>query len=397
MVWRIRRREAEGGFESGKSVMAQEAKYLTRGTGECNRGGETAVQRSAESRPGSGTSSVMGIVLAGSQSWGECALAQVLPRPLAPIANRALIYYVLSWLDGAGIRRASICGNSSTAAIRKRLREGNGDEGVPEGMRIDYYHDVAPRGPAGCVRDAGSLGSIETFVAVEGTIVPQLDLGDLLSAHHGSGSAMTLVVTSTTGACGSGDEILSPLGIYVINRRALAHIPPAGYQDIKESLIPRLYQCGESVLTYRTEAPAARVSGVDSYLAVNDWALVRYLDDSARFGDYRSVDGARIHPSASVDSTARLIGPVLVGPGSVVGPGVTLVGPTTLGSNSRVKDDAVVCRSAIWDQATVGGGAVLDRCIVASGASVAAESSYRYVVLSESGSRFSRSGGWLGR
>jgi NDP-sugar pyrophosphorylase family protein len=346
--------------------------------------------------PRDAEATVSAIVLAGAQSWGECPLERVLPRPLSLIVNRPLISHVLEWLDRSGIRKACICGSSYTQILRKNMTNGNRGE-VPDGMTVDYYHDIAPRGPAGCVRDAGFNGKFDICVAVEGTIVPQADLGELIDAHRRSGAALTVVVS---GDCHNGDpanETLTPTGIYLFSRSALEHVPAAGYQDIKEALIPRLYQCGKSVLTYRTEAPAPRVTGVDSYLAVSEWALAHFLERADHFVDYRKLGDARVHPTASVSSTSRLIGPILIGPGSIIKGGGAIVGPTTIGANSMVKEGAVICRTSVWDDAVVGAGAVLDRCVVTSRANVGGESSYRYMVLSEFRPRFPRIGRWFDR
>ena len=54
-----------------------------------------------------------------------------------------------------------------------------------------------------------------------------------------------------------------------------------GYQDIKETLIPRLHECGERVTTHVVSADLApRVTGAASYLAVNAWALARMVNDA---------------------------------------------------------------------------------------------------------------------
>lgn len=338
---------------------------------------------------------VAGIVLAGTHSWGDCPLERVLPRPLAPVANFPLISHVLSWLSGNGVNRASVCGNSMTQVLRRHLANGHFPGAVPSGMRMDYFHDVAPRGPAGCVRDAGLHAESDTCVAVEGTIVPLIDLADLVETHRRTGASLTVVVSAGHGVKGVRDDSPTPTGLYVFSRRALERVPRAGYQDIKESLIPRLYQCGESVLTYRTSAATPRVTGVDSYLAVNEWAVSRATIDAtmpARLSGYKKVGEARVHPEGSIAPTARLIGPVLIGPGSVIEKDVTIVGPTTIGANCRICSGAVICRCAVWDSAIAGAGSYLDRCIVTSHGVVEPESAHRYVVISETQPRFP----WLG-
>ncbi len=367
--------------------MDREKNYPTRRACTTERSDlPAAVVHAGRERPSTKVT-VSGIVLAGTQSWGECPLERVLPRSLAPIVNCPVIFYVLNWLDRSGVQRVSICGSRHTSTLRRSLNNGHSNH-VPEGMCIDYYHDVAPRGPAGCVRDAGAGSNCDVCVVVDGTIVPQIDLPDLLEAHHRSGAAVTVVVSSAAGPNGTSEERLTPLGVYVFSHRALRHVPPAGYQDIKESLIPRLYQCGESVLTYRTDAAAPRVTGVNSYLAVNEWVLTHLRGHDDRFRDYRNLQDALVHPTAMVDSTARLVGPIVVGPGSEIARGATIIGPTSIGSNSMINARAVLCRTSVWDDVVIGAGAIVDRSVVTTHANVHGGAPHRYVVVSDPDPRF---------
>ncbi len=320
---------------------------------------------------------VAGIVLAGTQSWGQCPLERILPRPLAPILNKPIVRYALDWLWDAGVGHAAICG--CTHALRRGIIHKDESPCVPDCMDVEYFHDIAPRGPAGCVRDAAFCGTHESYVAIEGTILPLINLQDLIERHQSTGAAITVVVSTGRRAGAHGVETLTPVGIYVFSRRALQHIPPAGYQDIKEALIPRLYQCGDSVLTYRTDVPVPRVGGIDSYLAVNEWALNNLASD-ARIAGFKRMGEAWVHPSATVHASAALHGPVLVGPGSTVGRQATILGPTTIGRGCRIGERSVVCRSALWDNAVVNMECVLDRCIVTTGAVVRGEAPHRYVV-----------------
>lgn len=346
--------------------------------------------------------SVTGVILAGTQPWGACALERVVPRALAPIANRALLTHVFGWLADGGICSASICGNSYTEDLRRRLTKDQADCCVPAGIEIDYYEDLAPRGPAGCVRDAGLGNGCETLVVVDGSLIPQVDLRALIDAHLQSNAVLTVVVSSDSQSCGFNGEGCTPMGIYVFSRVVLEHISPNGYQDIKESLIPHLFSLGMPVVPYPATCPVPRVTNVDSYLAVNGWMLKTLSARSGAFDRYRSegyrlIGDAGIHVSASVDSTARLIGPILVGEGSHVGRGVTIIGPTSIGPNCRIGEGAVICRTSMWDECTVESDTVLDRCIVSSRSIVQCGSAYRYVVFSERQERFAGLRHWFHR
>ena len=61
------------------------------------------------------------IVLAGVHDWGSCVLNKAIVRPLAPLANRAVVEHVLDALRHAGVKRAAICCNGHAREMRDLL------------------------------------------------------------------------------------------------------------------------------------------------------------------------------------------------------------------------------------------------------------------------------------
>jgi len=328
--------------------------------------------------------SIGGVILAGVHQWGGSLLDQTLPRPLLPIANRPLVTYSLDWLQRSGIADICICGNSATPLLRERLER----EPIPD-VRLHHYEDTMPRGPAGCIRDAWSGGGFETLVVVDGTILPQTDISEVIEAHARTSAIMTVVVEARHGPGGSINDALTPTGIYVFDRRALDCVPTTGYQDVKEGLIPRLYEQGDHITTYVSRKPAPRVTETESYLAVNDWTAERMISRPGASDGYARIGDALVHSSVPISPDVKLIGPVLVGLGTKLGEGVTLVGPTTVGTDCVLGDGAVVCRSSIWDSCSVGSGVFLDRCVLTHEAVVGPKSTVRCTVWSQTRRRSS--------
>jgi NDP-sugar pyrophosphorylase family protein len=331
----------------------------------------------------------LGIILAGTHEWGACALERITPRPLVPILNKPLVSHALSWLSNGGVRSAAICANGQTGALRREL-----SRNPVEQIDIEYFEDHAPRGPAGCIRDAARDEGHDLFVVLEGTVVPQIDLDAALTRHVQSGAAMTMVVMHD----GHGSETPSrPVGIYILSREALKYIPAKGYQDLKERFIPALHQAGQCVMTLTANMEAPRVTAADAYLGVNDWMMQHAMSSSADFSDYRRVGESLIHPTAVVDDSALLMGPVLVGPGTTIGRDVTVVGPTSIGAGCEIRSGAVVTRSSIWDDCLLESGTVIDRCIMATGSKADQERSYRHLVFSAASDRSAKGVGMIRR
>jgi NDP-sugar pyrophosphorylase family protein len=321
--------------------------------------------------------SVRGIILAGVHRGVETSFDRALPRPLVPVANSPLICCVLGWLRDAGIPQATICANSASRLIRRTLYDGSA-----MGMDLDYYEDWVPRGPAGSIRDAGLNAPEELFVVADASVVPRVDLHRLIQEHLDSKAAVTVVVRSDTRPSDGGNEDLIPTGIFVFQRSVLEHVPAAGYQDIKEVLIPELYRIGEHVRPHLAQEDCPRVSDASSYLAVNEWVMNQMMNQPSSLLEYRQVDQSWVHESAVVDPEAKLIDHVLVGPETRIEKNATIVGPTSVGAGCHIQDHAVVSRSVVWDRCHIGRNSIVDRSILTHGAGVGSRAWFTNVVHS---------------
>jgi mannose-1-phosphate guanylyltransferase len=320
-------------------------------------------------RPACDVNGVCGIVLAGTHHWGDGVFERVLRGPLLPVAHTPLIKYPLQWLRDAGIRSAVLCANSATPSLRAVLGDGAAMQ-----IALDYFEDVEPRGPAGCARDAVAMTSANTFVVIEGTIVPTLDFDAMLTAHRESGAAATVVVEFDRRRRGMASGVRrQPAGIYVFERSALESVGEHGYQDIKEGLLGRLNAAGAHVAMHEVHGLSAKVLDYSSYAAVSRWLVSRSIERPALLSHYVRMGEGMHHPTAWVHPSARIVGPVLLAQGARVEADAVIVGPASVGERSVVSARALVSRSFVWDDCMIGEDAIVDssvladRCIVVQG------------------------------
>jgi len=295
---------------------------------------------------------VHGIVLAGAYPGGPCSLDDLAPRPLLPVAQQPLITYALRWMGDGGLQRVTICANSAARAVRASIDRST------HGLHVDYLEDWSPRGAAGCIRDAGTRTEAQTFLVADGTAIPVVDIHKLLETHRASQAAITVVAAPDPAGR------LRPTGVYVFDRWTFHFIPEEGFYDIKEKLVPRLYAAGETVVTHFAREMAPRVVNVDSFLALNQWAIERAVSHRSPADGFEPAGSALVHVSAHVDQGARLLGPAIVGPGASIGAGATLVGPVSIGEATSVGEGAVVSRSVVCRGAAIGAGAFVDRSML---------------------------------
>lgn len=332
------------------------------------------------------TKGVRGIVLAGGYERSETLFDGLFSRPLVPIAQVPLVCHALRWLHVQGVKEVTVCANSAARPVRgKSCADCTSPARSILGcsardVRVDHLEDWMPRGAAGCVRDAAIRADASTFVVVDGTTVPLVDLEGLLETHRTCHAALTVVAHRRPSPADNGHRALMPSGTYVFDRRVLDHIPDAGFHDIKEGLIPRLYREGERVVTHLARGASPRMVNAANCLALNQWMVERLCGDPDPPGELRNVGEALVHESAAIAPGARLIGPVLLGPQVSIGAGACVIGPASIAAGCLVAKGAVVARSAIGEDCVVGEHGLVDRCLLADGVRVAPGDCLRGVV-----------------
>ncbi len=310
-------------------------------------------------------SNVSAVVLVGAYEWGKSPFDRLRPRPLLPVAQIPVVCYALDWLSQAAVDSAAICVNSETQRVREVL-----GQGTQHSLPLEYVTDATPRGPAGCVRDAAERTNAHTLVVVDGTTIPSFELEPMLAVHRAQKAALTVVVHQEGSTQSRPGGAFIPGGIYILDRAVLDHIPAQGFQDIKEGLIPRLYDAGARVVTHVARGASPQILNAGTYLSVNHWMIESLMERPVTVPDYHARGQVMAHSTARIAGDARIVGPVVIGPGATVAKDATIVGPAAIGADCTVESHAVVSRSVAWARCTVSGGALVDNCILADDAVV---------------------------
>jgi NDP-sugar pyrophosphorylase family protein len=204
------------------------------------------------------------VILAGGLGSRLLPYTTVLPKPLLPVGDRAILDIVVHQLAAAGVGHMTI----STGHLAHLVRAVFGD-GSAYGVRLDYAEEDEPLGTAGPMREIEGLDS--TFLALNGDILTTLDIRELVRAHHEAGNALTIAGTRRTVRADYGVMLLDgdgdgpttrlhgydekpetshvvSMGIYVVEPRAVEHVPAEGRFDIPD-LVLALLAAGEPVGT----------------------------------------------------------------------------------------------------------------------------------------------------
>jgi NDP-mannose synthase len=211
------------------------------------------------------------VILAGGKGTRLAPYTSILPKPLMPIGDRAILEIVVEQLRQRGFDDVVLSVGHLSHLIRAVFENGGNARGSngSRATRISYVHEELPLGTAGSLRLVSGLD--QTFLVMNGDVLTTLDYSDLLRRHRESDNVLT-VATKKRGIKvdygvlslkdGSGSlprvtgyeekpEYVSPvsMGVYAVEPRALDFVPAGGSFDFPD-LVHALLDAGEPVGAY---------------------------------------------------------------------------------------------------------------------------------------------------
>jgi NDP-sugar pyrophosphorylase family protein len=236
---------------------------------------------------------VQAIILAGGRGARLAPYTSVLPKPLMPVGDRAILELVVDQLADHGVTKVSFCVGYLAHLIRAVF-----DQRVNGEVEIVYVHEAQALGTAAPLRLVDGLDS--TFITMNGDVLTTLDYGDLVRFHRASGNALTIATHERSIRIDYGmlhidvcdrvrefeekPEIVSPvsMGIYVMEPSVLQYIPDGQRFDFPD-LVQALLRADEPVGAYLFKGMWFDIGRADDYEeAVNAWSARQRAEVSLR-------------------------------------------------------------------------------------------------------------------
>lgn len=356
------------------------------------------------------------IVLVGGEGTRLRPLTLTQPKPAVRLVDRPFIRFMVDWLARHGVDEVVMACGFQPEPLRAAL--GDGGDGGPS---ITYVEESEPLGTAGPLRLAADQGLLDDrFLVLNGDVLTDLDLGELLAAHERSGGPATIALYPVPDPTGYGlvsreggppaaaapaadaggavteflekpepaeittDEINA--GAYVLERSVLDLIEPGKQVSIEREVFPRLV--GQGLYGQRLEGYWMDIGTPERYLQATwdilerrvDTDVASCLDEAGLFvSEDATVDaGAQVSPPALVEAGCTVAAGARIGPHAVIGsecevaPGAEIAG-SVLDSRCHVGERATVAGSIFAGGVTVGDGATVPNgCVVGEGAAIGA-------------------------
>jgi NDP-sugar pyrophosphorylase family protein len=203
------------------------------------------------------------VILAGGQGMRLRPYTAMLPKPLMPIGDRAILEIILHQLRAAGVTEVVIAVGYLGAMIQTYLDH----IGMSDLVKIRYHYEREPLGTAGAV---GIITDLEPpFIVMNGDILTTLDYAAMVKAHREADADLTVGVTykevqielgvldiEASRVVGYHEKpkkrYPASMGIYVYGARAHRRIAPNVYYDAP-SLVLDLVGDGARVLAHDPE------------------------------------------------------------------------------------------------------------------------------------------------
>ena len=318
------------------------------------------------------------VVLVGGLGTRLRPLTTDLPKQMLPILDRPMIEHVVGHLATHGIDEVVLSLGFLPGAFLDAYPDGR-CAGVP----LTYAVEPEPLDTAGAIRFAAEDAGIEeTFLVLNGDVLTDLAVDELVLFHRASGAEATVSLTPVddpsrygvvpTDADGRVTGFIEKppadeapcnwinAGTYVLEPSVLQRIPPGRRVSVEREVFPAMADSG-TLFGFRSECYWVDTGTPETYLDVQ-----LDLMDGVRGPARSSVDdAAEVHTGAVVRRS-------VIGPGAVVAEGARVCDSVVM-AGSNIGEGAVVDGSLVGRNATVGPDAqVLGLSVVGHGAEVVA-------------------------
>jgi NDP-mannose synthase len=201
------------------------------------------------------------VILAGGKGSRLGPYTTVLPKPLLPVGDRAILDIVVHQLRDLGFTDLTLAVGYLSHLVQAVMGDGS-----KHGVRIDYHVEEEPLGTIGPLATIEGLD--ESFMVMNGDVLTALNFAELVDIHRESGNLLTIAshrrivkadygVLHVDDSAGTNSQVTGfeekpempyvvSMGVYVLEPRVLDYIQEGEYLDLPD-LVLRLLEDGERV------------------------------------------------------------------------------------------------------------------------------------------------------
>ena len=275
-------------------------------------------------------------------------LSFVRAKAAVPVAGQPLACRILRQLSAAGITDAVLNLHHLPATLTGTI-----GDGADLGVRVRYsWESPVVLGSAGGPRRALPLLGASTFLIVNGDTLTDADISAVVREHQGSGALVTMALIENTEPEKYGGVVLDAGGnVTGFVRRGSS---TASYHFIGVQVAE-----AEAFASLPDNVPAESVASLYPALIAARPGAIRGIVCRASFMDIGTPADYLATSLALAEGRHELL----------------------IGARAAIAEAAIIDRSILWDDVSVGRGASLKECVVTDGAAVPADTSWHGVTI----------------
>jgi NDP-sugar pyrophosphorylase family protein len=330
---------------------------------------------------------VKAVVLVGGEGTRLRPLTLTSPKQMLPVVEQPMIERVIGHLADHGIDEAVLSlGYRPDAFINAY------PSGAISGVRLTYAVEPSPLDTAGAIRFAALQSSIDdTFVVVNGDVLTDSDISELITFHRHRGAEATISLTpvddpSSFGVVPTDDDgrveafIEKPArdeaptnfinaGTYVLETSVLDRIPEDRRVSVERETFPAMVE-DRTLFALGSDAYWLDAGTPDAYLrAHRDILLGRRPGLPSPGAELDPSLGTEVWRIGDVEVQSGSVTRSLLGRGASIGPEV-VVEESVVGADAVVEEGASVIGSVLLPGARVASKATVERSVIGPGAIV---------------------------
>lgn len=285
-------------------------------------------------------------------------------KPALPFLNRPLVGYVAAYLSSFGVREVLVNLHHQGDSVRRALGDGS-----HFGVRTHFIEEPEILGTGGALDNARELLDADTFIAINGKIITDIDLSLALKTHRRANALATLVLRRNPrrerfsiveiegellkGFGGMPTPVFEPAaanaplmftGIQILEPRIFDYIPRHRFSHTTTDVYLPALKNGERIVAHIAEGKWYELSTLQRYLDISLEMLKTEANLSGENDGVIRGENSIIEPEAKVED-AILWRDVIIETN-------TEVRGVVLGDGVRVRtgeryEDAVVVRAEL--------------------------------------------------
>lgn len=318
-------------------------------------------------------------IMAGGKGTRLHPLTQDMPKPLALLLGRPVLFYILDLLEKHQIKDAVLTLGYQGQQLKREVIEN-----VEQDIDVDFSFEEKPLGTAGGVKKAMS-GYDGDILVISGDAMCDFDLTEAINFHYQNQSMVTILTSCVSDPreyglvhCDESGKVkgfiekpsyhscstdMASTGIYILSSQVLNYIEENKNVDFAKDIFQKLLQEEKPIYAYNGNGYWCDIGDVKSYMQCQKDMLTGKVDCKLSLTKEKEIER---------QFECEIDFPVYIGKG------------VTIGKGSKISSGSILCENV-----TIGENCEIEESVLLNGASVGENSSLLHAICGN--------GAWLGK